>query len=103
MANRMLDAIKRVEEQLKEVPDDRKIALGKKLSDITFEELVTYQNIQSTSHACGVITLDEAQTLYELLGKEVPTPEKFGSLPLAEKIVVTQMIGELAKKGCKIL
>lgn len=60
----------------------------KALDDITPEELHLMQNKQAMQFACGVLSLDEATWLYERLGKEAPSPERFKALPLAEKLSI---------------
>ncbi|GAH46898.1 hypothetical protein ES705_27546 [subsurface metagenome] len=103
MANRILDSIARIEEKLKTVPPEKVESLSRTLkTDLT--ELIAYQNLQAAAFACGKLTEDEAMSLYRLYGGELPLPEKFDKLSLAEKIVATQTAAELAKMNiCNIL
>lgn len=103
MTNRITEGIKKIEERLKEVTKEKQDALDKSLSEVTLHELIEYQNTQAISHACGIITTEEAQTLYNLFGGEIPSPEKFKKLSLAEKIIATQTAAELLQKRCNIV
>ena len=67
-------------------------ALGIIDSDL---ELFEYQNIQSQAFAAGIITQDQAFWLYVHLGGENPMKEDFNARPTAERIVITQLCGEL--------
>ena len=77
---------------------------GKPLSELdtglTFEEFVTFQNTQARAFASGKLTAGEAMMVYQLLGEEAYAgPECNGGWPkgvtMAQKIVVTKIIGEL--------
>ncbi len=103
MANRIADRIARIEEKLKTVPSKERESLSRALKT-SLTDLIQYQNLQSAAFACGKLTLDEAMTLYQLYGGEVPAPDKFDKLSLAEKVVATQAAAELAKmRICDIL
>lgn len=103
MPNRIEAGIARIEEKLKTVPEDKKKSLEETLKT-SWDDLVEYQKLQSTAFACGKLTLEEANTLYRIYGGEVPSPEKWDKLSLAEKIVGTSTAGELAKmRICDIL
>lgn len=57
---------------------------------------VAYQKAQSTAHAMGVISTDEAQTIYIALGGEAPGPGGWAEhADLATKVVVTNVLAEL--------
>lgn len=103
MPNRIEAGIARINEKLKTVPE----AEQKKLSDALktdWKDLVEYQKLQSTAFACGKLVLEEAQTLYQIYGGEVPSPEKWDKLSLAEKVIGTQTAEELLRiKICDIL
>ena len=103
MANRIQEGIDRIEAKLKTIPPDKAESLSRGLKT-SLIELIQYQNIQSAAFACGKLTMDEAMTLYNLYGGEVPSPDKFDKLSLAQKVIATQTAGELAKmRICDIL
>ncbi len=103
MANRIEAAIARIEEKLKTVPPEKRKSLEQTLKT-GWEDLIEYQRLQSTAFACGKLTLEEADTLYRIYGGEVPSPEKWDKLSLAEKIVGTSTAAELAKmRICDVL
>jgi len=103
MPNRIEAGIARINDKLKTVSETEQ----KKLSDALkteWNDLVQYQKLQSTAFACGKLTLEEAQTLYRIYGGEVPSPEKWDKLSLAEKVIGTQTAEELIKmRLCDIL
>ena len=103
MANRIEAAIARIEQTLKTVPEEKKRSLEQTLKT-SWEDLVEYQRLQSTAFACGKLTLEEANTLYQIYGGEVPSPEKWDKLTLAERIAGTSTAGELLKmRICDVL
>lgn len=61
-------------------------------------DLVDYQNLQSFGFASGILTKEEAEQLYRIYGGEVPSPEKWDKLTLAEKVTGTRMAEELLNK-----
>ena len=63
------------------------------------DEIINCQQLQSRAFASKLLNLEEAQTLFKLYGSELPTPEKWEKLTLAEKFVGTMMAAELGKKG----
>jgi len=103
MANRIETAIARINEKLKTVPEEKRRSLVGTLKT-GLDELFEYQKLQSTAFACGKLTLEEANTLYQLYGGELPSPERWDKLSLAEKIVGTSTAAELAKmRICDVL
>jgi len=103
MSNRIKEGIARIEAKVKTLPPEKAESLNKALKT-SLEELIQYQNLQAAAFACGKLTEDEAMILYVLYGREVPSPEKFDKLSLAEKVIATQTAGELAKmRICDIL
>lgn len=62
---------------------------------VTPGDLATFQEVKSLAQASGLITLEEAMTTYDLLGGEVPTVPKWLSRPLAERMAVVALMGEL--------
>ena len=60
-----------------------------------FMDLVRYQDLQASAHARGLITTEEATQIYQLLGGEAPSESKWDKLTLAQKVTITQVMGEL--------
>ncbi len=103
MANRIETAIARINEKLKTAPEEKKRSLVQTLKT-GMDDLFEYQKLQSTAFACGKLTLEEANTLYQLYGGEFPSPGRWDKLSLAEKIVGTSTAVELAKMTiCDVL
>jgi len=103
MANRIQAGIDRINEKMKTVAAEKLASLNEGLK-ADLMELIEYQKLQSTAFACGKLTLEEAQLLYQIYGGEVPSPEKWNKLSLAEKVIGTQTAGELAKmRICDVL
>lgn len=58
-------------------------------------EHFAFQNAQARAHAKGLITTDEAQTIYMALG-EVPASDGWASgTDLATKLIVTEVMAEI--------
>lgn len=78
---------------------------GRPLSEVedectlTFQEFVAFQNQQAIAHASGILSTDEASTVYRLLGGECHADNGNGGWPtgvtLAQKMTVNQLMGEL--------
>ena len=103
MTNRIETAIARINEKLKTVPEEKRRSLAGTM-ETGWDDLCEYQKLQSTAFACGKLTLEEANTLYQLYGGELPSPERWDKLSLAEKIVGTSTAAELAKmRICDVL
>ena len=103
MPNRIQAAIERINEKMKQVSEEKLASLNEGLKT-DWADLVEYQKLQSTAFACGKLTLEEAQTLYQIYGGEVPSPEKWDKLSLAEKVIGTSSAAELAKmRMCDVL
>ena len=103
MANRIQAGIDRINEKMKQVSEEKLASLNEGLKT-DWADLVEYQKLQSTAFACGKLTLEEAQLLYEIYGGEVPSPEKWDKRSLAEKVIGTQTAAELFKtKICDVL
>lgn len=104
MSNRVLAAIERRRDQIARgvKPDGSPItgdlaaterALANSVSDH-----VLYQETQAWAHVSGILTTDEAMTVYAALG-EAPGPSGWSAgADLATKAVVTQIIGELVDR-----
>lgn len=103
MANRIEAGIARINEKLRTVSEAEQKRLSETLKT-EWEDLVEYQKLQSTAFACGKLTLEEAQILYRIYGGEMPSPEKWDKLSLAEKVIGTQTAEELLRmRICEIL
>lgn len=103
MANRIQAGIDRINEKMKTVSEEKLKSLNESMKT-DFMDLVEYQKLQSTAFACGKLTLEEAQTLYQIYGGEIPSPEKWDKLTLVEKVIGTQTAGELVKmRICEVL
>ena len=96
--NRLLDSVRRYEVRIA----DRLARGSTSMKELSFlaladsaAELVQYQQAQSRAFAYNRLTSDEAFWLYTQLGGEMPTREKFNSLPVAVRIVVLQSMKEL--------
>jgi len=96
-------AIKNMETNIKE-----RLASGKttqeqcdkmhKDLDMPLEDFCLFQEMKSVASMDGTLSLDAAQTVYALLGE---VPDTFNNRSLAEKYVLTQLLGELANKRIK--
>jgi hypothetical protein len=60
--------------------------------NLPLDEYVRFQELKSLASVTNIITLDEAQTIYEYLGE---SPDTFNSQPLAVKLVLTKLFSEL--------
>lgn len=60
-------------------------------------DLGIYQQAQAQAFASGLLTKDEAQSLYNILGCGYPTVEKFNRQPLAVRIVAMKAVAELMR------
>lgn len=58
-------------------------------------EFCRFQELKSLAFAEGKLTLEEANTVYELLGE---TPDHFNKQHVAAKSVLTQIFGELLER-----
>lgn len=100
MTNRIVDAIvalhKRLDVRLgsaQDIPEER--ALQERLDremDIDAEEYSVFQERKSLAQASGVLTVDEATSIYAILGSG---PADFNAQTLARKVIVTQTVKEL--------
>ena len=97
--NRLLVAINKMDSKLESLDKEAIEKLEKSMDDITESDLRSYQNIQSISFMKGTINIDEAHLLYNILGRDYPTVEKFKNRKLSERICMNQIIMELIKRG----
>lgn len=93
MNNRILSAIARMKTQIesKNLPKEKLDTLHKQL-DMDMTEYVRFQELKSVALVSGKLTLDEAQTIYALLGN---VPEQFNNQPMEVKCVLTHVFQEL--------
>jgi len=94
MANRILAAAERYRELL-EGKSEAELAAFQQTTDLTPGEGPIYQKWQSHAHASGILTLDEATTIYRALGGEAA--EWDPAVSLALRLAVTQTMAELGK------
>ena len=99
MANRIADLIGRYETRIAKLNG---IGLNGRPLDqmhgemkLALDEFVQYQNLQAQAHAQGILTTDEAQTVYIALGGESFNPDWPDGTSLATKTAITQLMGEL--------
>ena len=67
-----------------------------KTFDMDFETWSMAQDKKSLAFASGVLTLDEANSVYLILGG---SPEAFNKGTLAQKVIVTKVLAELLAGG----
>lgn len=82
-----------------------KVAKTHKDLDMDVEELAKFQTLKSLAVEYKILTLDEGQTLYALLGE---TPSVFNAQPIEVKVTLTSTFKELLNwhikchsKACK--
>lgn len=97
--NRILAAIGRTEQRILDrgLTGDKLAALGSSL-DMAFDEYCRFQEFKSLAYADGTLNLDEANFIYSSIGESVDT---FNRLPVAYKVVFTQLFSELLKRAIK--
>ncbi len=61
----------------------------------SYADLVEYQKLQSRAFASGLLTQEEAATIYQWVGGENPTEEKWSRLSVAQKATITELMQEL--------
>lgn len=102
--NRIAKAIENLREQIATglKPDGTPMGDLEKLDAslaIDIGELFAFQEAKSRAQVMGVLTVDEAMTIYAALGGEFGGVDSNGgwdsSADLATKVVVTQLMGEL--------
>lgn len=64
--------------------------------DMAFDEWTCCQERKSLAQAQGVLTVEEAMTIYRILGSG---PDDFNGRTIAQKVVVTQVLAELLKRA----
>ena len=71
-----------------------KQALMNQKMNIEFDEYCVFQDKKSQAQAAGILTCDEAMTIYRILGGG---PEDFNKATLAQKVIVNQIVAELMR------
>ena len=99
--NRIIFAIKRLESRLESLSEEQIKKCETVIDNVSFEEFNLYQDTQALAHANGLISYEEAQTLYNIFGGSFPDPDKFKKLPLSEKIISVQFVTGLCKAMSK--
>lgn len=65
--------------------------------DMSFEEYCKFQELKSLAVASGVLSLEEGQVVYALLGS---IPDDFNNADVATKIVLTKLFAQLLEARC---
>ena len=105
MSNRIKQAIINKAVELKQRLDDGIISQEqinelRTALDMNLEEYCKFQNLKSESFISNLLSLDEANYVYKLLGT---TPETFNAQPVQIKIVLTQLFQELLGVKIKLM
>lgn len=100
--NRVRDRIKLQQAKIDSgnIPKEKLDNLDKALKT-DLGDLFQYQQLQATAHAQGLLSTDEAELVYKLLGGEVPSEEKWDKLSIPEKVAITQVMDELLQMKLK--
>ena len=97
--NRVASAVLRMEAQIaKRIADGittkEKVESTREALNMEFDEYCKFQELKSLAFAQGIITIDEANTLYGYLGT---IPDTFNRQSAAVKSVLTQFYTELLR------
>lgn len=95
--NRVTAMIAKVEEQIKARIESgaltpERIEQQVRTLDMAFDEYCSFQSLKSLAFAQGILTDDEAQTVYGLLGS---IPDDFNKQSYATKFVLSKLYNEL--------
>ena len=93
--NRMVKRIEKMEHLIDTFPPEKIAHLEQSFDTLSNEELFQYNNWQIRAFSHQIITLEEAQTLHHIIGGDYPTVERFMERPLAERLMMTQIMEEL--------
>lgn len=63
--------------------------------DMDLGEYCKFQELKSLASTNGALTVDEAQTVYMMIGESVET---FNTLPIAAKVILTKLFSELLSR-----
>jgi len=105
MANRIADLIGRYETRIEKLNgvglNGRPVESLHEDMKLSMYEFVQFQNMQASAHAQGIISTDEAQTIYIALGGEEYHPDWPEGTSLATKTAITQTMMELIERRIK--
>ena len=105
-SNRVVNAFERqkaeIERRLHEgIVTQERVDETHKAMDMSFEEFVRFQELKSLAQIEGILTFEEATSVYAALGETV---EHFNSQPVHIKAVLTKLFADLlhrrVKRGC---
>jgi hypothetical protein len=95
--NRVADAITDVASRLEDIPETRQFAMRKGFT-MDSTELAVFQQWKSLAQAEGLLTLDEAMTIYTALGDLDAVRDIYGwpiDTSLAQRTVVLKLMTEI--------
>jgi hypothetical protein len=82
-------AIENTKQKLERLDPKQKLELDNTLKTLSVAEFGAYQNLKSVAFAEDKIDLDTANYLYRSLGE-------WNTLPLEDRIIITQLCGQFA-------
>ena len=99
MSNRIIEAINKAKVELAKrlqsgIITQAIIDQARSDLDMTFSEYCIFQERKSLAVVTGKLSLEEAQTIYGMIGED---PNTYNALPLANKIVLNQVFSHLLK------
>ena len=99
MSNRIIEAINKAKVELAKrlqsgIITQAIIDQARSDLDMTFSEYCIFQERKSLAVVTGKLSLEEAQTIYGMIGED---PNTYNALPLANKIVLTEVFSHLLK------
>lgn len=99
MSNRIIEAINKAKVELAKrlqsgIITQAIIDQARSDLDMTFSEYCIFQERKSLAVVTGKLSLEEAQTIYGMIGED---PSTYNALPLANKIVLNQVFSHLLK------
>jgi len=105
VANRIADLIGQYEARIEKLGgvglDGRPLETMHEEMKLSMAEFVQFQNLQAGAHAQGLITTEEAQTVYISLGGESFHPDWPEGTSLGTKTAITQFMMELIERRIK--
>ena len=99
MSNRIIEAINKAKVELAKrlqsgIITQAIIDQARSDLDMTFSEYCIFLERKSLAVVTGKLSLEEAQTIYGMIGED---PNTYNALPLANKIVLTEVFSHLLK------
>lgn len=97
--NRVTDLIGNLQDQImsKNLSIEKQEQASRAL-DLTFAEHARFQTVKSLAQLASKFNLEESESVYAVLG---PNPDFFNRQPLANKLAVGLLMGELMKESTK--